>query len=279
MMALPDSPVVLEQYAAIPQALKERPAWVCWRYEQRRGKRTKVPYVAQPGPPQKAKSDTPTTWRTYAEAVRQASRFDGVGIMLAEGLAGADLDNSLDEEGAIKPWAEEIVNELSSYTEISPSGRGLKVFFLGEVPPGGNRRKIADGELELYSAKRFFTVTGRHFPGSHPNIEDRQAELESLHKRIFGSKLAWKPIERQPVNVSMSDGELVTKARAARNGDEFTRLWQGDYPEDDSAGDFRLCCHLAFWTGGDPARNQPAPPPMVKLALRGARPGSDRRTS
>ncbi|MCE5239795.1 phage/plasmid primase, P4 family [bacterium] len=239
---------------SIPEALKQRRAWVCWRYETRGGKQTKVPYIAQPGPLRKARSNTPDTWRPFTEAVRQAPRFDGIGVMLSDDLAGADLDNSLDDGGKLKPWAEEIVRELDSYTETSPSGKGVKVFFFGEVPPGGNRKKLLDGELESYSRGRFFTVTGNHFAGTPPTVEERQAQLEALHRRVFGSKSTRQAAAPASGIADVSDEELLAKARQARNGDEFARLWDGGYPDDDSAGDLALCCHLAFWTGGDPLR-------------------------
>ena len=31
-------------------------------------------------------------------------------------------------------------------------------------------------------------------------------------------------------------------------------MWDGSYPDDRSRGDLSLCCHLAFWTGGDAER-------------------------
>ena len=35
------------QFNSVPQALKDLDQWVCWRYEQRNGKRTKPPYSAR----------------------------------------------------------------------------------------------------------------------------------------------------------------------------------------------------------------------------------------
>jgi putative DNA primase/helicase len=43
---------------------------------------------------------------------------------------------------------------FDSYTELSATGTGLHIIVRGNVP---NRRK---GEVEVYSSKRFFTVTG-----------------------------------------------------------------------------------------------------------------------
>lgn len=53
--------------------------------------------------------------------------------------------------------------------------------------------------------------------------------------------------------VSLSDEELLERARNAANGEKFERLWNGDisgYPSHSEA-DQALCNLLAFWTGGD----------------------------
>jgi hypothetical protein len=42
--------------------LRELRQWVCWEWEQRDGKATKVP--RSPHEPRRAKSDDPTTWGT-----------------------------------------------------------------------------------------------------------------------------------------------------------------------------------------------------------------------
>jgi hypothetical protein len=58
-------------------------------------------------------------------------------------------------------------------------------------------------------------------------------------------------------NGTPSDPELIEKAKRARNGDQFARLWAGDisdYGDDESRADLALCGLLAFWTGPDPTR-------------------------
>ena len=57
-------------------------------------------------------------------------------------------------DGEIALWALEIARYFDSYTELSATGTGLHIILRGNVP---NRRK---GDVEVYSSKRFFTVTG-----------------------------------------------------------------------------------------------------------------------
>lgn len=235
----------------VPQELKARRAWVCWRLVTRDGKATKLP--VNPATGRNAKSNDPRTWATFAEALAAAPRFDGVGIMFSDGLCGCDLDHCRDPKtGELEPWAAEVVAELDSYTEASPSGTGVHILATGDLPPGGGNRK---GPVEMYGSGRYFTVTGAHLPGTPLTVNERTDALASVHARHIGTdtpKAAAPPRPTEPL--ALDDEELLRRARSARNGADFARLWEGGWPEDDSAGDLALCSHLAFWTGGDAAR-------------------------
>ncbi|MEN6640952.1 MAG: phage/plasmid primase, P4 family [Armatimonadia bacterium] len=237
----------------LPACLKTRPAWVCWRSELRNSKPTKVPY--NPTTERRAKSNDPSTWTDFATACLQVRHFDGLGIMFDNGLCGVDLDDCRDPRtGGVEPWAQEIVELLASYSEASPSGTGIHVLLWAELPPGGRRK----GDIEMYGpgSPRYFTVTGQHLAGTPASIEHRQEQLEALHQRVFGRKAAAVPAPQRNLTgtTDLTDVELLGKARAAKNGRDFSRLWEGAFPEDDSAGDLSLCNYLAFWTGGDPTR-------------------------
>ncbi len=140
------SETVTCNHETVPDALKALPRWLCWRYEKRHGKLTKVPYDGRIG--QKASSTDPSSWTGFAAALDASVRYHGVGIVLGDGLAGVDLDGSVTETGELKPWAAEIVERLGSYTEWSPSGRGVKVFLWGELDRLGKRRNLGDGHID-----------------------------------------------------------------------------------------------------------------------------------
>jgi primase-polymerase (primpol)-like protein len=91
--------------------------------------------------------------------------YGGIGFVFTpeDDLCGVDLDGCLDPEtGEIEGWAQEIIEELDSYTEISPSGTGVHVLVRGTLPAGRNRK----GRFEAYDRGRYFTVTGRHLAGT-----------------------------------------------------------------------------------------------------------------
>lgn len=238
----------------VPEELKARRAWVCWKQEKRDGKATKVPYEPTTG--KRARTNDPATWIDFATACEHVGQYDGLGIMLSDGLCGVDLDHCRNAEtDDIEVWAWDAVAELDSYTEISPSGTGLHVLLFAEELPPGRRRK---GAVELYGphSPRYFTVTGQHVDGTPSTVEHRQEALNSFHGRVFGESAAPEAVEPSRKPVALDDEKLLAKARDARNGEDFTRLWAGDtsgYPSQSEA-DLALCAYLAFWTGGDLAR-------------------------
>jgi putative DNA primase/helicase len=138
----------------IPGELKGRPQWVVWKAVG--DKPDKVPYSARSG--RRASSTDLLTWSTFQEAFEayENGEYAGLGFVFssADPYAGIDLDDCVGADGEIALWAMEIVRYFDSYTELSATGTGLHVIVRGEVP---NRRK---GDVEVYSSKRFFTVTG-----------------------------------------------------------------------------------------------------------------------
>ena len=91
-------------------------------------------------------------------------------------LAGIDLDSCRDpDSGAIAVWAQEVIDRFDTYTEVSPSGTGAKVFFaiaradLAEVEAifgGACGRLFKNGgggdhppAIEVYYTKRYFATT------------------------------------------------------------------------------------------------------------------------
>jgi len=106
---------------SVPEGLKALPRGLCWRYEERAGKTTKVPYHARSG--RQASVTEPSSWADFETAAAASGRCDRLGIVLGGGLSGRDLDNSVDGAGNLKPRAKDIVERIDSYTERCRSGR------------------------------------------------------------------------------------------------------------------------------------------------------------
>lgn len=238
-------------HSAIPSELMGYRNWVCWRWKPSKSRWTKVPINARTG--NLASSISSSTWSTYEEACQGCQRFNlpGIGFVFSEHdpYAGVDLDGCYDPKtGKIEPWAEEIIRGLNSYTEVSPSGLGLKVFVRGRLP--GARRR--EGQIEMYDWGRFFTVTGAHLTTTPSAIQDRPEQLASLYRATFGEERQSSPA-RHAVASDLNDQDVLVRAAAAKNGAKFSSLWSGDigaYPSHSEA-DLALCSLLAFWCGPD----------------------------
>jgi P4 family phage/plasmid primase-like protien len=180
----------------LPQALIARVQWVLWRYETRKGKPTKVPYQVNGG---RAKCNDPATWSAFDAVIaawtKNPKRYDGIGFVFAasDSFVGIDLDNCIDQAGNIKPWAQLIIEQFANtYMEISPSGRGLKIWAKARLDGPGRRTPYQDGAIEVYDRGRFFTTTGNAVHGAPLQVEDHQAEVAALYALTSSSGQARK---------------------------------------------------------------------------------------
>jgi putative DNA primase/helicase len=150
----PNKRLLSVKVEGIPEELRVRPQWVVWKAVGH--KPDKVPYSVRSG--RKASSTDLMTWSSFKEAVEayEHGEYAGLGFVFCSGdpYTGVDLDGCVDEDGQIAAWALEIVRHFASYTELSATGSGLHIIVRGDVP---NRR---NGNVEVYSSKRFFTFSG-----------------------------------------------------------------------------------------------------------------------
>lgn len=171
---------------SIPAELKAFDHFVVWRYERRPAKGegeaewTKVPKNPRTG--RNAKSNDPSTWGTFDEAlsVYQGGGYDGIGFVVhkkgehPDPFVVFDLDKCrCPKTGQLDPWASKVVAAIASYTETTPSAKGVRIVARGSLPAG--RRRI--GNFEVYDDGRFVTLTGQHVEGTPRTVEHRQAQL------------------------------------------------------------------------------------------------------
>ena len=156
---------------------------VNWRYEGQPV--TKVPKIA--GTLSNASSTNPQTWRSLKECVaameRYPGRYAGVGRVIAKDdpFVGVDLDDVRDPKtGNLTPRATEIVWQLDSYAEVSPSKTGVKLWVRARLD-----RAYKKPGVEVYPHGRYFTLTGWMSPQVLPTVEKRQSELEALIQEEF----------------------------------------------------------------------------------------------
>jgi len=173
----------------VPEEMRGRPQWVGWRYERRKAGKPAKPLIS-PYTIRKGSHSNPRDWASLSHAVEaifaHLDQFEGLGFVFSKDdpFTGVDFDNCI-VAGEIMPEVWEMVLALDSYTEISPSGTGLKVFCkaprmdYGKKADGKDSQGIKVGDTEIYFAERYFTVTGNcvHSPG----VINDSTEAVSVH--------------------------------------------------------------------------------------------------
>ena len=239
--------------------LAPRRRWACYQkiLDPDTGKYGKKPISAITG--KGAKSNDPRTWCSLKDALSFLSKRKGLaGIVLAltayDNLIGIDIDHCIDDKGEISSTALEIIKLADSYTEISPSGHGIRILLRGELPKGA-RKNTLNG-VEMYDSNRFLTITGIHLPTAPNSINTRPAEVKEIHKRFLQKERHYKTevevsIPKTKRSLELEDDELVELASYAANGDTFEYLYEGDWSDypSQSEADAAFCCMLAWWSG------------------------------
>src|SRR5262249_41360839 len=151
--------------------------------------------------------------------------------------------------GEVQPWALEVVEALDTYTEVSPSGTGLRFFALGALPPHGRKK----GKFEVYETGRYVTLTGHRVEGLPRAVEPRQEGLAKLHRSVFGDAPAPPGPEAHAHEANgVPDDETILRAARAcpRSGANFRKLFDGgDWGDfgSQSEADLSLVNHLVYW--------------------------------
>lgn len=166
MSAVPD--ITHLAHISAPEELRRLPGWLIWRYEaadKPGAKPRKVPYYAAGGrrwgvhgrPEDREKLVT----FDAARAAAARRKFDGVGFapLPGFGLVALDFDDCLLADG-LHPQVLRLVAE--TYAEFSPSGHGVRAFFLGDL--GNQKDHGAPFGFEVFSTKGFVTFTGNALP-------------------------------------------------------------------------------------------------------------------
>lgn len=235
----------------IPSELKSVPQWVAWCEKKRaNGKKGKMPVNPMTG--EYAKINNPNTWTNFNDAVKcyEENLLNGIGFVFSEhdDFIGIDLDECINQSaGNIGSHAESVIKQFNSYTEISPSGKGVHIFVKGNLPAGGRKK----GNIEIYDDRRFFTVTGNKLNGFPNRIADRSDEIINFHNIIFTGT---ENTSTKKPPLQKNDNNLIEKAKHANNGDKFNQLLSGDHQDyrSPSEADLALCQMLSFWTNRDP---------------------------
>lgn len=232
----------------IPESIRQARRWVCYDAQKN---------PINPVTGGNAMSNNPGTWASYEQAAEAVTRLGcrGLGFMLGDGFSGIDIDHCIDPNtGEISQLAQDVMAEMDSYTEKSPSGTGIHILWRGEKPDGAC--KVSALGLEMYSRYRYFTVTGEQV-GEQCELQHRTEEAARVHKKYMAREKAQVTIPPTRPAVQLDDQEILQKAKTSKDGERFQALmaghWEGYYASQSEA-DLGLCNLLAFWFGCDKSR-------------------------
>jgi putative DNA primase/helicase len=192
------------QPAAIPTSLKEIPRWLLWRHTKRKKPDgstfwAKVPYQANG---KSASTTDPATWCSYSDAFDAwvLGDFDGLGITLGADIQGIDLDDCRDPvTGELTDLAQEVLDRIDGYAEVSPSGTGIKLFAKTNLDASRTKKEMG---VELYREGRYFTVTGHVLGEGHLDLSAEVQDLGWLIEKVWQETMV-------PVVGDASDMELL----------------------------------------------------------------------
>src|SRR5262249_21734032 len=182
-------------FKALPTALQHfapQDLWVIWRWKKtKKGKLTKPLYQAR-APKQLAKSDDPSTWAPFDAAltVYNSGQADGIGLcLLNTDLAVFDADDCRNSgNGALEPAAERLIKRANTYTEITPSGNGLRIIGIGHGAQIHRKQNVPNANgmtIESYrKAERYITVTGDALPGTTSQLADIDALMDDVVAKL-----------------------------------------------------------------------------------------------
>ena len=205
-------------FGSVPAELQSLDQWVLWKTVVRDGKATKMPLSVFNTA---ASSTDPKTWTSFDNAVStyDPAQHSGIGFVFtsSDQFCGIDLDGCRDPQtGFVADWAQDEVLRFASYTEISPSQTGVKIFCTADSALSKGRKKelrvpeivAKTPAVEIYTQARFFTVTG-HVYKRYRQIEHREPELQAFLAKHWPAA----PAIDAPQHDWRSDDAVVERAR------------------------------------------------------------------
>lgn len=141
------------------------------------------------------------------------NKYSGIGFMLTQDIKiiALDLDNCI-INSELTENAKEIIKKMNTYTEISPSGKGVKVILKINSEKKENvkaSKKIKEfdfKELEVINKNKYTTITGNLLQRSYDEIQEREKEFKELFYEYYIKERKEKNIN---LKTKRAEGEKV----------------------------------------------------------------------
>lgn len=249
-------------WSNVPEELQQQKRWILWRRVEKNNRWTKEPrspVMRRPNPINVQDSKHHVVFQAalkQRELKHETANGIGFVFMPEDPYLGIDLDHCRNSEtGTIDDWALNIILQIQSYTEVTPSGEGFHIIVRAslrehcttsgrKIPNVGPHPQAA---FEIYDQERFFTFTGDALPGFE-TIRDAQSDIDEIVPVFFA--MAPAPLiqtDNRGHDSVLTDDEVIARTQATDKG---KKLWRGDtseYNDDESAADMALLGRVAFF--------------------------------
>lgn len=185
-------------YDNLPQYVREQGLFCCWKYEGRDDKKTKVPYDPLTGG--RAKSNDPNSFTDYDKACKSSinGNYDGIGLGIFRDICAIDIDHCVDNNGKLSELAESVASMMQSYTELSPSGTGIRILFQAKDFKYDKELYYIMNQklgLEIYVAgatSKYVTVTGNQIYMYQYSFGERSENLKQVLDKYMKKPISKK---------------------------------------------------------------------------------------
>ena len=250
------------------QELKEQKIWLLWQWEDRDGKRTKVPKSVKNGKASGTSAKWAHTWGSYDDAVAAGKKYraDGIGFSVPKGYFFLDIDHKETDD----PFVQKMLTRFDSYAERSVSGNGIHIYGKCDFdrmpktdkdgilkPDKAFYQKNPHNGTELYigGLTNHFAVVTEDVLLDRPLRDCTEAMLTTLDKDM--RKAEKKKYSPKRDGDDKGTFKYIAYLRSQKNGEKFCKLFdEGDISDygSSSEADCALCALIAFRTGPDPAQ-------------------------
>lgn len=212
-----DDLLIKDPYENIPAEMREEKRWLVYRLEPGvANKKNKIPYH-----PSGYRCNDSTRGVTFEEAKAASKDYSGLGFYVDAPYLVIDVDACVDPQtGLVSQYAADIIREVNSFSELSPSGTGVHIWCKATKPGTACRKGI-----EIYDSRRFMTCTGIVIPGVPNRVENR--DIFSLYSRMLAGEFQNSeakiessiPSDLKISEIESSGGVVTTKLQLLMTGE------------------------------------------------------------
>lgn len=233
----------------IPEIMQSNALWCVWKKHEEKGK---IPFSPSTGAP--AQSNNSATFADFDAAIRayQTGNYDGLGMGIFNGFAAIDIDHCV-SNGQLSDMAKDIIDTMDSYTEISPSGAGIRIIVTVSNFVYDKKKYYIHNQkrgLEIYvsgATNKFVTITGNAI--SDALVKDGSSTLS-----VVLEKYMQRPTQgvAASVPVVVSDKDYLKIGLA--QDQKLKAYWNGSRllgDKSESENDMAFLSKLLYWTNND----------------------------